>query len=412
MAFLFSHGLSTARAFRIQKKYGDQAIDRIQRDPYRLARDIPGIGFQQADEIAKKLGFDTHSPVRALAGLEYMLHEKALKGDTASAKEELLTLTEELLSIERAILQQALSKALESKQLIRTTHTIETISLPLFYEAEYALAKQLIFLKQAAHPLVDLDVKTAIHWAEKKSVISLAESQKEALKEVLLSKISLLTGGPGVGKTTLINTLLLIYRAKKLRIACCAPTGRAAKRMSESTGMESKTVHRLLQFQPGGRGFVHNKDYPLPVDVLIVDEASMLDATLASALVQALPKHVIMVWVGDPDQLPSVGAGNVLHDLIESSYFTVARLKEVFRQAVTSQIVQGAHAINQGRLPDFSSESAQQDLYYIEAEEDARAVSLILKMVTQSIPEKFNIDPFKDIQVLTPMQRGPLVLKI
>ena len=411
MAFLFSHGLSTTRAFRIQKKYGDQAIERIQQDPYRLARDISGIGFQQADEIAKKLGFDEDSPVRALAGLEYMLHEKALHGDTTCAKEELLTLTEELLSIERTILQKALSRALENKQLIRSVHTIESISLPLFYEAEYTLANQLIHLNKAAHPLEGLDINTAIHWAEEKSVISLADSQKEALKKVIGSKISLLTGGPGVGKTTLINTLLLIYRAKKLRIACCAPTGRAAKRMSESTGMESKTVHRLLQFQPGGRGFVHNKDHPLPVDVLIIDEASMLDAMLASALVQALPKHVIMIWVGDPDQLPSVGAGNVLHDLIESTHFRVARLKEVFRQAATSQIVQGAHAINEGRLPDFSSESAHQDLYYIEAEEDTRALSLILKMVTQSIPEKFNVDPFKDIQVLTPMQKGTLGAK-
>ncbi|WP_372795480.1 ATP-dependent RecD-like DNA helicase [Pontiella sp.] len=410
MSFLFSHGISTTRAFRIHKLYGDKAIELVQRDPYCLARDIRGIGFLIADRIAMKLGIAKDSDLRARAGLEYCLGELTANGHCAYVRNDLLSRTAELLDIDLDIIDAGLEHLLENQRLIQREDVKgrTLIYLPKLFFAEIELAKKLQALAKGRHPCPDIDFEKALAWVQRKTGIELANAQKHALQTAVRSKVLVITGGPGVGKTTLVNSVLMILKAKKQRVQLCAPTGRAAKRMAETTGMEAKTIHRMLQYNPGTGGFIHSSENPLELDVLIVDESSMIDVVLASQLMDAVPLHAAVVIVGDADQLPSVGPGRVLQDIIRSKTLPVAHLDEVFRQAASSRIVTNAHLINQGKAPEFPDEGETSDCYFVEAEEPEKALALVGKLVKQHIPKRFGFNPMEEIQILTPMQKGEL----
>ncbi|HSR88120.1 MAG TPA: ATP-dependent RecD-like DNA helicase, partial [Pontiella sp.] len=390
--------------------YGDKAIEFVQRDPYCLARDIRGVGFMIADQIAMKLGISRESDLRARAGLEFVLGELTAGGHCAYIRNDLLSRTGELLEIDLSIIERALTHSIENKRLILRTDQRgrDLVYLPKLYYAEIDLAGKLQKLSRGKHPCPPVDFDKALEWVEKKAAIELAPAQCSALKAAISSKVMVITGGPGVGKTTLVNSVLMVLQAKKMRVSLCAPTGRAAKRMAETTGMEAKTIHRLLQYNPGTGGFIHKGDNPLDCDVLIIDESSMVDVLLASQLIDAVPLHAAVVIVGDADQLPSVGPGRVLQDIIRSDTIVVGHLDEVFRQASTSRIITNAHRINRGQMPEFPNEGEAGDCYFVEADDPDKALKLIGKMVKQSIPRKFNFDPMNDIQVLTPMQKGVL----
>ena len=410
MSFLFSHGISTTRAFRIHKIYGDKAIELIQRDPYCLARDIRGIGFVIADQIAMKLGIARDSDLRARAGLEYVLGELTAGGHCAYVRNDLLSRTAQLLEIDLTVIERAMDYSLEYKRLIQRTDEEgrELIYLPKLYFAEIELARRLLQLARGPHPCPGIDFDRALAWVQEKTGIALAGAQRDALRKAVESKVMVITGGPGVGKTTLVNSILLVLKAKKMRVSLCAPTGRAAKRITETTGMEAKTIHRMLQYNPGTGGFVHSADHPLECDVLIVDESSMIDVVLAAQLIDAVPLHAAVVIVGDADQLPSVGPGRVLQDIIQAGTVPVGHLNEVFRQAATSRIVTNAHRINRGEMPDFPQEGEGGDCYFVESDDPEKALKLLGKLVTKSIPQRFHFNPLEEIQILTPMQKGEL----
>ena len=283
------------------------------------------------------------------------------------------------------------------------------VYLPKLYFAEWAFAKKLTELNFGKHPCPKIDFEKALEWVQKKTKIQLSENQCEALRLAVQAKVMVITGGPGVGKTTLVNSIIQVLSAKKLTVLLCAPTGRAAKRLSETTGLDAKTIHRLLQFNPGTGGFRHNGDNPLSGDVFIIDEASMIDQVLAYQLLQAIPQRAAVIFVGDADQLPSVGPGRVLCDIIASGAVPVVALTEIFRQAAESRIVTGAHRINHGQLPEFPEEGDKSsDLYFVEAEETQKVIGVISKMVSESLPQRLGFNPIEDIQILTPMQRGEL----
>ncbi|MBI9020061.1 MAG: ATP-dependent RecD-like DNA helicase [Verrucomicrobia bacterium] len=414
MSFLFSHGVSTARAFRIYKTYGERAIELIQRDPYCLARDIRGIGFRIADEIAQTLGIAKDSELRARAGIEYVLQELTTNGHCAAPRGDLQSKTVEMLDIPPEQVAGALDHLIENKRLVHDEDRQgrNLIYLPKLYFAEWNFAKKLAELGVGKHPCPPIDFEKALEWVQKKGKIELSENQCKALQIALQAKVMVITGGPGVGKTTLVNSIIQVLKAKKMRIALCAPTGRAAKRLSETTGLEAKTIHRLLKFNPGTGGFIHDDRNPLDGDIFIIDESSMIDQILAQQFLQAVPGRAAVIFVGDADQLPSVGPGRVLRDIIASGAVPVVSLTEIFRQAAESRIVTGAHRINQGMLPEFPDEGDKSsDLYFVEAEEAARALSIIQKMVSESIPRRLGFNPIDDIQILTPMQKGELGAK-
>ena len=298
MSFLFSHGISTSKAFRIHKKYGERAIEVLQRDPYCLARDIRGIGFLMADGIAMKLGITKDAPLRARAGLEYTLNEIMQQGHCAYPRNDLISKTAELLEVDISLLVSSLDASIQAGQLISVENASKglLIYLPVLYQAECALADRLKQINRGEHPCPKIDLDRAIDWVAERSGFELAASQQKALRQSISSKVAVITGGPGVGKTTLVQSILMVLRAKKMRVLCCAPTGRAAKRMSESTGMEAKTIHRLLQYNPGSGGFVHRADNPLECDILIIDECSMVDLLLANQLVSAVPLHAAILF--------------------------------------------------------------------------------------------------------------------
>ncbi|HMP90994.1 MAG TPA: ATP-dependent RecD-like DNA helicase [Kiritimatiellia bacterium] len=409
MAFLMANGISTARAFRIYKCYGDQAIPTVKRDPYCLARDIKGIGFKSADAVAMKMGISADSELRARAGIEHVLQEITSNGHCACPVDELIEQSVSILNIDRPVIEQALAHALSERRLVRDEIAGETlIYLSVLHENEVSLARRLKSLFQGRHPSPPIDIEKAIAWAEQKIGISLAPAQRNAVAGALKHKVSVITGGPGVGKTTLIKAVIKILLAKKVNVRLCAPTGRAAKRLNESTGLEATTIHRLLEFEPGRGQFKFNSKSPLEGDVFIVDESSMLDLPLACSLVKALPRHSALVLVGDVDQLPSVGPGSVLKDIIRSECFPVAHLNEIFRQAEGSAIVVNAHAINHGKPPVSGTPGSGSDFFIMEENDPERAVDIILKLVHRQIPGKMKVSPIQDIQVLAPMIRGSL----
>lgn len=409
MVFLHSHGVSTSRAVRIYKTYGDTAIDQVQADPYRLAKDIHGIGFKTADHIAQKVGIPRDSLLRAAAGLNHVLLEATSEGHCALPRPQLENTATQLLQIHPATVTHALDRTLAAQDLVQETIDDQPlIFLPHLRRAEETIAARIQLLARSPVTFPSVDVDRAVAWCEKKTGKTLAPSQQHALRLALSSRVLIITGGPGVGKTTLVNAILLILRAKKVQCLLCAPTGRAAKRLSETTGVAAQTIHRLLEVQPATGTFARRESNPLDADLLVVDESSMVDIVLLAHLLRALPPHASLLLVGDIDQLPSVGPGMALRHLIESQVVPVVRLTEVFRQAAHSRIITNAHRINQGQPPESPDPHALSDFYCLHRPEPERLLASLLDLVRHRIPARFRLDPLRDIQILCPMNRGAL----
>jgi exodeoxyribonuclease V alpha subunit len=409
MVFLQSHGVGTSRSVRIYKTYGEEAINKVRENPYRLALDIHGIGFKTADTLAQKLGIAPDSLIRAQAGVRHVLQEWSSEGHCAAVRQTLCAMAVKLLAIPVAIIDAAITAELVEGNLIaEIINQDEVIFLTPLYRAEIGCATHLLRLNQGEPPWGSIDAQKAIPWVEGQTGLTLSTSQRAAIELVLQHKVAVITGGPGVGKTTLVNSILKILSAKHINISLCAPTGRAAKRLSESTGLEAKTVHRLLEFDPAVFAFKRNDELPLELDCLVIDEASMMDVVLMNQLLKAVPSTAALLIVGDVDQLPSVGPGAVLADIIESGQIATVRLTEIFRQASTSKIITNAHRINQGQLPQSDSSLSLSDFYCLYAETPEEIFAKLMQVVLERIPQRFNLDPVNDVQVLTPMNRGGL----
>lgn len=408
MVFLQSHGVGTTRAARIYKTYGDKAVEVVNANPYRLALDIKGIGFKTADTLAQRLGIAKDSLIRAQAGVHHVLNEMCEKGHCAIQYTKLVIASHELLEIESDIIEQAIRLEHAENHLAMDNIRGENCVYPIFlYQAENNSAEMVKNLNKGEPSWGMIEIAIAIPWVEEQTGVKLSSSQKEALKIVLRSKVSIITGGPGVGKTTLVNSLLRIIRAKRLSIALSAPTGRAAKRLSETTRLPAKTIHRLLDFDPQTFGFKHNRSNPLDIDVLIVDESSMIDILLFNHLLKAIPSSASIILVGDIDQLPSVGSGAVLSDLITSQVISTVRLTEIFRQAAHSKIITNAHRINQGKMP-FPNDSPKSDFFTLYFDTPEAIQTSLVEVVCKRLPKFYSCHPVVDIQVLTPMNRGIL----
>ena len=409
MVFLHSNGVSTSRAVRIYKTYGEEAIEKVQNNPYILARDIRGIGFKSADHIAQKLGIPQDSLHRAQAGLNHVLTEASGNGHCGLPEDLLIRQTTELLAVDESIPRNALAQALHAGDVVRdAVGEHDLIFLPALKKAEEYIARRILDLSGQPSSYPDIDFNRAITWVQESNKLQLAASQTEAIRCALENRVVIITGGPGVGKTTIIQSILKILRAKCVTFALCAPTGRAAKRLSESTGHEARTIHRLLEVNPRNGQFKHDEESPLDEKLLVVDECSMVDIPLMHHLLKALPEDGHLLLVGDVDQLPSVGPGSVLKDFIQSGCLSVVRLQEIFRQAAGSRIITNAHRINQGQMPMMEEDAPLSDFYFIDREEPERAAATLLQMVRDRIPSKFQVHPILDIQVLCPMNRGSL----
>ncbi len=404
MLFLQSHSISPSYAHRIFKKFGRASIEFVQRNPYRLATEIKGIGFKSSDRVAISLGIDLMSPLRAEAGILHILDEIQSEGHVCYPKNLLIDRAKDLLRIAKPGLESALDRLEQSNRVV--------IEGDLVYEyymasAEQSLAgnlKDLMFGTKASYKV---KVGLAVEWVESKLRISLSDAQKIAVSESFENKCLIITGGPGTGKTTLLRALTQILDAKKIKYVLAAPTGRAAKRLAETTGKEAKTIHRLLEYLPGQGGFQRGPQRPIEVDFVVVDEASMVDLQLMNVLLGAIPKYSSLILVGDADQLPSVGPGNVLGDIIESGVARVIRLDTIFRQAQESLIIKNAHRVNQGQLPENEFlNSKLPDFFLIEKDDPEQELEIVKELVSIRIPKRFGFDPVEDIQVLTPRNRG------
>ncbi len=409
MVFLHSHGVGTSRAVRIFKTYGPDAIAIISENPYRLAADIRGIGFLTADKIASTLGIEKTAMIRARAGIGYTLSEATDDGHCGLPLSELMPAASRLLDIPEALVAEALDLELAAETVVRdTVNGGACVFLASLHAAERIIAARIRSLAAGGVPWKPIDADRAIPWVEARLSMSLARMQAEALRMAVRSKVFVITGGPGVGKTTLLNAILAVVGARGVRLALCAPTGRAAKRLSETTGVEAKTIHRLLEVDPKTGGFKRQESNPLACDLLVVDEMSMVDVPLMHALLRAVPPHAAVILVGDVDQLPSVGPGQVLADIIGSGAVPVVRLTEVFRQARESQIIVNAHRINHGEMPDAAPAGGATDFFFTEVDDPEQGAARLLQIVAERIPARFGLDPVRDVQVLCPMNRGAL----
>ena len=413
MVFLHQHGISTARAVRIYKTYGDESIKKLRNNPYRLSHDLHGVGFKTADAIASKLGINFDDLSRIEAGLHFALQTATGNGHCALPEIELIESATELLGVDQIKIEDCLNKIITKREVTKDEiNSVPMIFPPQLIASEKIISERILNLASRKPDYPKFEIEKALSWCQKKIGYSLAQGQRKAVELALRERVLIITGGPGVGKTTILRSVLMILRAKKVAPILCAPTGRAAKRMSESTGLEASTIHRLLEFKGHSGKFSHDENNPVEGDLFIVDEASMIDTQLMSSFLRALPKNAHLILVGDVDQLPSVGPGSVLSDMINSNELPVARLNEIFRQSSESRIITAAHEINEGILPIELTKSAKNDpksdFFFISSDEPEKTSETIANIVSRRIPENLGLDPVNDIQVITPMHRGSL----
>ena len=407
MMFLHGHGVGTARAVRIFRTYGADAVQVMSENPYRLARDIRGIGFRTADAIAMRLGIGKAAMIRLRAGVAHALTEAMDDGHCGLPAEELQPVAAALLEAPEDLVRTAIDEELAAGNVVADgVGGTPCVFLAGLHRAEHGIADRLHRIAAGPLPWPRIDADKALPWIERRTGLALAPSQVAAIRLALASKVLVLTGGPGVGKTTIVNAILRILAAKGANLLLCAPTGRAARRMTETSGFEARTIHRLLEVDPSSGGFRRDAEHPVDCDLLVVDEASMVDVPLMHALVKAVPDRAALLIVGDIDQLPSVGPGQVLADIIGSGAVPVVRLTEVFRQAAESRIIVNAHRINAGDVPELDPPEAISDFYFVPADDPESAVPRVLELVRTRIPRRFGLDPVRDIQVLCPMNRG------
>jgi len=410
MMFLQTYGVTDALCLRLVRKYGNAAKTVLETDPYRIIREVKGIGFKTADKIALNLGLSNNGPKRIEAGILHTVQEAEDQGHNHMERRELVIQSANLLESDSNEIDNRIESLIESADLVISK--ADWLQLPSTARAEITLARSLINLNQTRSSLPPIQTEKAIAWAQDKAGFGFADAQSDGIREALLAKVSILTGGPGTGKTTILRALVSILRAKKAKVLLAAPTGRAARRMAESCSYFAQTVHRLLKFDPSQGGFTVNEQNPLICDFIIMDEASMLDLRLAAALVRSIPPQSHLLLVGDADQLPSVGSGNVLKDLIVSKLFKVTRLAVTFRQAEDSGIVGLAHGILEGKtspplpLDHPSGLNPQHDVHFIRANSPEECVSHITLLLKEILPKKFSIDPNNNVQVLAPLHRG------
>jgi len=408
MVFLQGHGVGSAYGVKIYRAYGDRAISVVKENPYRLALDISGIGFKTADRIARSMGIDPASRARAEAGAVHLLHEMVGDGHVYCPYGELVEAAVSMLGVDGGVVEEALAAlSQQGRVVIDECGGDRAVYLAPLHAAEVNVARRLRTLLEWPKQLVQVDTDRAIEEAERAAGIRLAEMQKESLRKALQGKALVLTGGPGTGKTTLVRSLLHILGGRCQGIVLASPTGRAAKRLSEITGWEAKTIHRLLEYSPGEGGFRRNEQNPLNADLVIIDEASMVDILLMNNLLKAVPPSATLVLVGDVDQLPSVGPGNTLKDIIDSGRVDTTRLSEIFRQARQSLIVVNAHRVNQGDFPHTKAVGGgAADFFFMSREEPEKALELVRELCAVRLPRAYGLDPIGDIQVMTPMHRG------
>ena len=408
MVFLQGHGVSSTYAVKIYKAYGDNSISVVKENPYRLALDISGIGFKTADKIARNMGIDPGSQIRAEAGIIHVLSELVNEGHVYYPYDKLMEAAASLLEVNRDVLETALATLVEQRRAVVEEQQEErAVYLTPLHIAEVNVARRLVTLINSPRQLIQIDVEKAIQWVQQAIRMELAEMQQEAIRKMVTSKAFVLTGGPGTGKTTLLNCIIRILEKKGQRILLASPTGRAARRLAEVTGREAKTIHRLLEYSPSEGGFKRNEENPLDADLVIIDEASMVDILLMNHLLKAIPPTATLLLVGDIDQLPSVGPGNVLKDIIASGRVETVRLTEVFRQAQESMIVVNAHRVNRGEFPvGKPPEGKKSDFYFVERDDPEKALEVVKELCAHRLPRTFRFNPFDDIQVMTPMHKG------
>ena len=410
MMFLQTYGVTDALCLRLVRKYGNSAKTILETEPYRIIREVKGIGFKTADKIALNLGLASNGPARIDAGVLHTLQESEDEGHTHVERRELALNAANLLEADAQDVENRIDALMKEGEMV--TSKPDWVQNPISARAEETLVRCLNNQSQTASSLPPIQVEKAIVWAQEKAGFSFADQQAEAVRQALQSKISILTGGPGTGKTTILRALVSILRAKKTKILLAAPTGRAARRMAESCSHFAQTVHRLLKFDPSQGGFTMNEQNPLTCDFVIMDEASMLDLRLAAALIRSIPPRAHLLLVGDADQLPSVGSGNVLKDLIQCELFQVTRLAVTFRQAENSGIVGLAHGILAGKgsppppVDTLTEINPQHDVHFIRAVTPEECVTAVTRLSKDILPRKFSIDPKNDLQILAPLHRG------